>query len=51
MERGKNKTISNRTQYPLAPSESSYSTTASLGYLNAPENNDTDLKPHEDNIS
>jgi hypothetical protein len=44
MMRGKCKTISNRSQYTLIPSEPSSPTTASPGYTNKPENQDADLK-------
>jgi hypothetical protein len=44
--RGKCKTISNRSQYTLAPSEPISPTTASPGYPNTPENQDADLKSY-----
>jgi hypothetical protein len=46
MVRGKCKTISNRSQYTLASSEPSSPTTASPGYTNTPENQETDLKSY-----
>ena len=44
MARGKHKTINNRSQYTLASSEPSSSTTASPRYPNTSENHDADLK-------
>jgi hypothetical protein len=46
MARGKGKNISNRNQGYLASSESSSPTTASPGYSNTPEKQDSDLKSH-----
>jgi hypothetical protein len=46
MERGKSKNISNRNQGFLASSEHSSPTTASPGYPNTPEKQDSDLKSH-----
>jgi hypothetical protein len=44
--RGKGKSISNRNQGYLASSETSSPTTASRGYFNTPEKQDSDLKSH-----
>jgi hypothetical protein len=44
--RGKGKNISNRNQGYLALSEPSSPTTASSGYPNTPEKQDSDLKSH-----
>jgi hypothetical protein len=44
MVRSKCKTISNRSQYTLVPSEPSSYTTAIPGYQNTPVNLDADLK-------
>ena len=44
MVKGKCKNLSNRNQDSLASSEPSTSTTASLGYPNTPEKQDSDLK-------
>jgi hypothetical protein len=44
MVRGKGKDISNRNQGYLASSEPSSPTTASPGYPNTPEKQDSDLK-------
>jgi gas vesicle protein len=46
MARGKSKNISNRNQGYLKSLEPSYPTTASLGYDNNPEKQDSDLKSH-----
>ena len=46
MARGKGKNISNRNQGYLASSEPSSPTTASPGYPNTPEKQDSDLKSH-----
>ena len=46
MVRGKGKDISNRNQGYLASSEPSSPTTASPGYPNTQENQDSDLKSH-----
>jgi hypothetical protein len=46
MSRGKGKYISNRNQGYLASSESSSPTTASPGYPNTPEQQDSGLKSH-----
>jgi hypothetical protein len=46
MVRGKHKDINNGNQCPLAPSEPSSSTTASPGYPNMPEKQDSDLESH-----
>jgi hypothetical protein len=46
MSRGKGKNINNRNQGYLASSESSSPTTASPGYPNKPEKQDSDLKSH-----
>ena len=46
MVRGTGKNISNRNQGYLASSESPSSTTASPGYPNTPEKQDSDLKSH-----
>jgi SMC interacting uncharacterized protein involved in chromosome segregation len=46
MERGKYKNISNKNQGYLASSEPSSPTTASPGYPNTPEKQDSDLKSH-----
>jgi hypothetical protein len=46
MSIGKNKNVSNRSQGYLASSEHSSPTTASPGYLNTPEKQDSDLKSH-----
>ena len=46
MSRGKGKNISNRNQAYLASSEPSSPTTASPGYPNTPEKQDSDLKSH-----
>jgi hypothetical protein len=46
MVRGTGKNISNRNQGYLASSESTSSTTASPGYPNTPEKQDSDLKSH-----
>jgi gas vesicle protein len=46
MVRDKGKNISNRNQGYLAPREPSSPTTASLGYTNTPEKQDSDLKSH-----
>ena len=46
MARGKGKSISNRNQGYLASSEPSSPTTVSLGYLNTPEKQVSDLKSH-----
>jgi hypothetical protein len=46
MVRGKGKNISNRNQGYLASSELSSPTTASPGYPNTQENQDSDLKSH-----
>ena len=46
MTRGKGKNISNRNQGYLASSEPSSPTTASPGYPNTPEKQDSDLKSH-----
>lgn len=46
MLRGKHKTISNRSQYTLTPSEPSSPTTTSPGYTNTLENQDADLKSY-----
>ena len=46
MVKGKGKNISNRIQGYLASSEPSSPTTASPGYLNTPEKQDSDLKSH-----
>ena len=46
MEKGKLKTISNRSQYTLALSELSSPTTASPGYTNTPEDQEADLKSY-----
>ena len=46
MVRGKGKNISNRNQGYLASSEPSSPTTASPGYPNTPEKQDSDLKSH-----
>jgi hypothetical protein len=46
MARGKYKNISNRNQGYFASSENSSSITASTGYPNAPEKQDSDLKSH-----
>jgi hypothetical protein len=47
MAKGKYKDIINRSQYCMAPSESSCSpTTAISGYPNTPEEQDCDLKFH-----
>jgi hypothetical protein len=46
MVRGKCKNISNRNQGYLATSEPSYHTTASPGYCNTPEKQDSDIKLH-----
>ena len=43
---GKHKNTSNRNQCHLAPSEPSSPTTASPGYPNTPEKQDSDLKSH-----
>jgi hypothetical protein len=50
MVRGKDKNTSNRYQGYLASSEPSSPTTASPGYLNTPEKQDSDLKitSHDD---
>ena len=50
MEEGKQKKISNRSQCNLAPSEATSTTTESPGYINTPEEHDSDLKPHFMNI-
>lgn len=44
MVRGKCKTINNRSQYILTPSEPNFTTTASPGYTSTPKNQDVDLK-------
>jgi hypothetical protein len=44
MAKGKLKNLTNRNQYHLASSESSTPTTASPGYPNTPEKQDSDLK-------
>lgn len=44
--RGKHKNISNRSQCNLKPSEPRSPTTASLGYPNRPEKQDSDLIHH-----
>ena len=46
MARGKGKNISNKNQGYLASSEPSSPTTASPGYPNTPEKQDSDLKSH-----
>ena len=46
MARGKGKNISNRNQGYLALSEPSSLTTASSGYPNTPEKQESDLKSH-----
>jgi hypothetical protein len=46
MVRGKYNTISNRSQYTLASSEPSSPTTASPGYTNTHENQDSDIKSY-----
>jgi hypothetical protein len=46
MVRDKHKTINNRSQYTLTPSEPSFPTTAIPGYTNTPENQDADLKSY-----
>jgi hypothetical protein len=46
MARGKHETLSKRSQYTMASSESSKPATVSLGYTNAPENQDADLKSY-----
>ena len=46
MERGKGKNISNRNQGYVALSEPSSPTTASPGYTNTLEKQDSDLKSH-----
>jgi hypothetical protein len=46
MVRGKHKCISNNNQAYLASSEPSSPTTASPGYPNTPEKQDSDLKSH-----
>jgi hypothetical protein len=46
MARSKGKNISNRNQGYLASSEPSSPTTASPGYPNTPEKQDSDLKSH-----
>jgi hypothetical protein len=46
MEKGKLKTISNRSQYTLALSELSSPATASSGYTNTPEDQEADLKSY-----
>jgi hypothetical protein len=46
MARVKHKNISSRSQYTLAPSEPSSSTTGSPRYPNMPEKQDNDLKSH-----
>jgi hypothetical protein len=51
MAKSKQKTINNRSQYILAPSEPSIPNTAYPGYTNTSGNQDTDLKipSQEDN--
>jgi hypothetical protein len=46
MSAGKCKTISNRSQYTLTPSEPSSSTTTSPGYTNTPKNQEPDIKSY-----
>ena len=46
MSRGKHKNLNNRNQGYLAASEPSSSNTASPGYPNTPEKQDSDLKSH-----
>jgi hypothetical protein len=46
MVRGKHKTISNKSQYTLAPSKPSSPTTASSGYTKTLENQEADLKSY-----
>jgi hypothetical protein len=46
MAKGKHKTINNRSQYILAPSEPSSPTTANPRYSNTTENQDIDLKSY-----
>lgn len=46
MAKAKSKNISDRSQCNLAPSELSSPTTASCGYPNTPEEQDSDLKSH-----
>ena len=46
MVRGKHKTISSRSQCTWGSSEPSSPTTASPGYPNTPEKQDSDLKSH-----
>jgi hypothetical protein len=46
MTKGKGKNISNRNQGYLLSSEPRSSTTASPGYSNTPEKQDSDLKSH-----
>jgi hypothetical protein len=46
MGRGKHRTINKRSQYILARSELSSPTSASSGYTNTPENQDTELKSY-----
>jgi hypothetical protein len=46
MARDKCKTISKRSQYMWPSSQPSAPTTASTGYTNTAENQETDLKPY-----